>query len=334
MSDLSRQPPRTGVTVGLWALLGAMTVAAFMVGRFSAPGPETTTVERATFRGAALTSPFLEGPGTENGDPTMVRTRQRVQAHISDRRAADPTLRVSVYARDLDTGAWFGIDDRDRFIPGSLTKVVVLIRALQLEEEEGGLLNREVLFPGPHATTGEDSMAGAPDSLRLRPGGIYPVSDLLRRMMVYSDNYSYELVLGLVASEGIPHMLYELSAEQSVENGRFYFDARTVAVLLRSLYHRSFLGRRHSEMALRLLAETRYSEGLRRFLPPDATVASKYGFIDVQTDGEAHRELHECGIIYRPPSPYVLCVMTSTDRPGTVALDEVIGEISRMVWAQ
>lgn len=334
MSDQSRPIVFTGQTVRLWAVVGSVTVGAFLVGRSSARNPEPSTVERASFRGAALTSPFLESPGTENGDPAMVRTRRRVDAYISDQRRLDSTLRVSVYARDLDTGAWFGIDDRDRFAPASLTKVVVLIRALQVEEEEGGLLEREVLFAGPETMTGGDSMVGAPDSVRLSPGQAYTVLDLLRRMIIYSDNYSYELLLGVVASEGIPHMLYELSAEQSVEGGRFYFDAHTVAVLLRSLYHRSFLGRRHSEMALQLLSESRYSEGLRRFLPPDAVVASKHGFFNASTDGLLHRELHECGIVYRPPSPYVLCVMTSTDRGGAGELQSIIGDISRIVWVQ
>ena len=179
---------------------------------------------------------------------------------------------------------------------------------------------------------GDDTMEGAPDSLRLQAGESYPVRELLRRMVVYSDNFSYQLLLESGGSEGIPKMLYDLSAEQSVRDGRFYFDAHTVPVLLRSLYNSSFLSRRHSEMALRLLTESRFRDGIRKDLPPDALVAAKYGFHTSVMDGKPHYELHDCGIVYRPGSPYALCVMTATDRQRPEDLQDIVGEVSRLMW--
>ena len=317
------------------AVAGVLVFVAFGVGRFSAGGrPPALAVERAVFRAAGLTSPYLEAQGAENADPSLLRTRSSVLAYIAERRSIDPTLRVSVYVRDLDNGPWIGIDDRALYLPASLTKVVVLIRTLQREEEEGGVLDHEIVFPGAESMAGDDTMLGAPDSLRLEAGEHYSIRDLLGRMIEYSDNHAYELVLQGAGRDGVSRMLYDLSADQSVEDGKVYFDAHTVATLLRSLYYRSFLSRRHSELALELLTRSRFSEGLRRYLPPDALVASKYGFYDSIVDGRPQRELHECGIVYRPRSPYVMCVMTATGRARHEELGDIIGRISRIVWAQ
>lgn len=318
-----------------WMFVGALVVLAFLVGRrFSPESSLPDATERSVFRSAVLTSPYLEAPGTENADANLARAREELVSFLEARRRDDPTLRVSVYARDLDNGPWIGIDERARYIPSSLTKVVVLIHTLQREEEEPGLLDREILFPGAERMIGEDTMLDAPDSLRLQAGKRYTVLDLLQRMITYSDNYAYQLLLESSGGEGIPKMLYDLNADQSLEDGRFYFDARTVAALLRSLYNSSYLSRRHSELALRLLTESRFHDGLRRSLPPEAVVASKFGFHTSETDGQTHRELHECGIVYRPRSPYVVCVMTATDRGTPEDLQRLVGEVSRILWTR
>lgn len=324
-----------GRTSWPWVLVGALVVLAFMAGRRStAPEPLPDATERSVFRGAVLTSPYLEAPGTENADASLARARVEIASFIDARRRGDPTLQVSVYARDLDNGPWIGIDERARYLPASLTKVVVLIHTLQREEDEPGLLDSELLFPGADRMIGDDTMLDAPDSLRLQAGARYTVRDLLRRMIAYSDNYAYQLLLESSGGQGIPKMLYDLNAEQSLENGRFYFDARTVATLLRSLYNSSYLSRRHSELALRLLTESRFRDGLRRSLPEEAVVASKYGFHTAETEGRLHHEFHECGIVYRPRSPYVVCVMTATDQGTPEALQDVVGEVSRILWAR
>jgi beta-lactamase class A len=324
-----------GRTSWPWVLVGALLVLAFIAGRRSTtPEHLPDATERSVFRGAVLTSPYLEAPGKENADASLARARVDIASFIDARRRDDPTLRVSVYARDLDNGPWIGIDERARYLPASLTKVVVLIHTLQREEEEPGLLDSQILFPGADRMIGDDTMLDAPDSLRLRAGARYTVRDLLRRMIAYSDNHAYQLLLESSGGQGIPKMLYDLNAEQSLENGRFYFDARTVATLLRSLYNSSYLSRRHSELALRLLTESRFHDGLRRSLPAEAVVASKFGFHTAETEGRLHHELHECGIVYRPRSPYVVCVMTATDQGTPEALQEVVGEVSRILWVR
>lgn len=318
-----------------WALLGALVPTAFLIGRLSTVRSATPpVVERSEFRGAVLTSPYIEAAGTENADPSLARARQSMVDYVRERQLDDPTLRVSIYARDLNSGSWIGINDRALFLPSSLTKVAVLMRVLQLEEDTPGFLDSEVVFPGSEAMVGDDTMRGAPDSLRLQAGQAYTVRHLLQRMIVYSDNHAFELLVGQGGGEGISRMLYDLSAEQYLEDGRVYYDARTVAALFRSLYNSSLLSRRHSEYALQLLTESTFREGLRRHLPPEAVVASKFGFHTSMAEGVHHLELHDCGIVYRLRSPYVVCVMTRTERGDAEGQQRIVGDISRILWAR
>ena len=318
-----------------WTSTGVLAVAAFATGRVSIQEASLPAVrERSVFRSAVLTSAYLEPEGSENSDALLLRARTAISDHIRERQAADTTLRVSVYARDLDNGPWIGINDRDLYIPSSLTKLVVLTRLLQLEELQPGLLDSEIRFPGSEMMRAEDTMAEAPDSLRLQADQSYSVRELARRMIVYSDNYAYQLVAQAGAGEGISRLLYDLSADQTLEDERLYYDAHTVATVLRALYHRSLISGPRSEFALDLLSKSRYSNGLRRYLPPEALVASKFGFYEDLGPTGYTRQFHECGIVYRPPAPYVVCVLTASDQATPVALQEIVAHVSRILWAR
>jgi len=132
--------------LGGWVLVVLLASGAFFVGRSSGEGRPVEAVERSVFRGALLTNPYSEPRGVENGDPWLVKARRSASESIADRQRVDPTLRVSLYARDLDNGSWVGIRDRALFYPSSLTKVAVLIRTLVREEEAPGTLDRQLLF--------------------------------------------------------------------------------------------------------------------------------------------------------------------------------------------
>jgi len=60
------------------------------------------------------------------------------------------------------------------------------------------------------------------------------------------------------------------------------------------------------------LSKTTFVGGLVAGLPTGLTVSHKFGEY-VAADGNdqiTSIELHDCGIVYYPPSPYFICVMT------------------------
>ena len=64
-----------------------------------------------------------------------------------------------------------------------------------------------------------------------------------------------------------------------------------------------------SEKALEILGSTQFDFGIEGGVPEGVTVANKFG----ERTLEDQRQLHDCGIIYAPKGPYLLCIMTRAD---------------------
>ena len=81
-----------------------------------------------------------------------------------------------------------------------------------------------------------------------------------------------------------------------------------------------------SEKLLSILSKTEYKGGLVAGVPDNIIVSHKFG---ERVIGDVY-QLHDCGIVYYPNNPYLLCVMTK----GTefTKLEKVIQDISGMVY--
>ena len=289
--------------------------------------------ERQTNRLSRLTSPFLECLGELNADPGLVRVRATLVRQIRDAEEADSTLRVSVYVRDLFNGPWIGIDERAAdFEPASLWKVPLMMYVLSQAEADPALLERELTFPGPEHMHRANSMIGAPTSLHLRTGEKYTYRDLLMRMIAFSDNYAEELLLTGISKTDVDQLLQSINAEDTYMQGRPYVTARTYAALFRVLYNSTLFSRPTSEYALGLLTQSFLKGGVRKYIPGDVKVASKFGVHDYAEAGARNVQFHECGIVYHAESPYVVCIMTKSKTASVEELTELVAVISRSVW--
>ncbi len=70
-------------------------------------------------------------------------------------------------------------------------------------------------------------------------------------------------------------------------------------------------------------------------VPSTVDVAHKFGertTLASDTESTETKQLHDCGIVYFPENPYLLCVMTrGTDFK---VLEGIISDISRMVYEE
>lgn len=97
------------------------------------------------------------------------------------------------------------------------------------------------------------------------------------------------------------------------------------------LYNSSFFDTKESsEQALELLSQSTFDKGLVAGVPKGTVVAHKFGERSDFTDGI--RQLHDCGIVYFPGSPYLLCVMTRGRDMNMLA--QTISSISKMVYQE
>lgn len=235
---------------------------------------------------------------------------------------------VTVYFRDLQNGPIFGINEQEHFAPASLLKVPILIALLKYAEEHPQVLEENISL-GDTIPEGQNEFD--PEKT-LEPKKIYTVEEVLRRMIVYSDNSSKELLRNYLEgiSPGIIDQTFiDLGISLKNTDGSQFIVVKSYASLFRSLFNASYLNRSMAQKALSLLSVTEFDDGIVAGTPKNITVAHKFGFLDI---AENQRQLHDCGIVYEPQTPYLLCIMTrGKDAPTLIS---IISKISESVYAE
>lgn len=234
---------------------------------------------------------------------------------------------ISVYFRDLNNGLHFEIGKDKQFYPASLVKVPLLIAILKQTETNRALLSTKITYDDPSLESHEN----IEETDKLILGKSYTVDDLLKRMMKYSDNISYLLLVSKVANPDVLIRTYtDLSLPNPYKNDTNNLELSTeqFATFFRILYNASYLRKAMSEKALELIDATDFKLGIEEGVPSNVKVAHKFGYL--KSDGV--RLFHDCGIVYYPNHPYLLCVMTKAS--DKEPYDPTIGELSRFVFQE
>jgi len=236
----------------------------------------------------------------------------------------------AVYFRSLNNGIGFGINEREGFFPASLLKTPLMMAYYKLVESDPNLLTRKLTFLDSDYPASNRPRQEFPPRESLRPGKAYTVDDLIRRMIVYSDNSAAVLLSKNIDLEFLRDTYYRLNVPSDVLDD---FDGtisiRDYSRFFRVLYNASYLTSEFSERALKLMTAAEFKEGIAAGLPPGIVVAHKFG---ETSDPKTGQELHECGIVYYTENPYLLCVMTRGQDTAKLAL--TIADISRLSYGE
>lgn len=258
--------------------------------------------------------PFIEVPLSKN----------KINALIADKIRDGIVTGVSVYYRQMNNGTWFGINENEKFKPASMLKVAILISALKQAEAAPELLDKKITVDKIVFPTPEDEAVQDP----LQEGGAYPFSELLRRMIRYSDNNALILVSRYLDDRINRSMFTDLgiALPDASEKTDLYISVKDYSRFFRVMFNASYLNRQSSETALKMLSDTTFATGLLAGVKPGTRVAHKFG----RTPFDQYLQLHDCGIVYYPNNPYLLCIMTRGNDYSK--MEELIGNISRMVY--
>lgn len=296
-----------------------------ITGRAAAP------VEKRIGRGDGMTDPLLMcDTSPDSPENAAIRSFKKiVTGAIKRETEAKWITSAGVYYRDLSNGRWFALGANEVFEPASLMKVPILISILRDADRNPDILKRRVRFNTPQDLTSLQKIK-PPDLMK--PGNFYSVDDLLFRMIAYSDNNATYLLEDIVN----PLTREELFSDLNVESPYRYPD-KTVYVsvdkyasFFRVLYNSSYLSEQMSEKAMKYLAASTFKEGLVAGVPTDVVVAHKFG---ERGDNQDHNKyLSDCGIVYFPRHPYLLCVMTKG--PNFETLDDAVRDISATVFRE
>ncbi len=232
---------------------------------------------------------------------------------------------VAIYFRDLNNGPTFGVDDQKEFFPASLLKVPVMMAYYHLAEQNPDVLRMEI----QHVA---DKDFGITPTIvpreRVEIGQVYTVEELIRRMIVFSDNQALVLLTERLPLKEMQSLFSMLGVGDDVLiDGNSKLTVKEYAGFFRILFNSSYLSRTSSEKALALLSTTDYHDALPAGVPEDVIVSHKFGEAGT---GTHERQLHDCGIVYFPDHPYLACIMTRGENVET--LKTTIRDISKFIY--
>jgi len=240
---------------------------------------------------------------------------------------------VAVFFRDLENGPTFGINDHEKFIPASLLKVPVMFTYFKLAEEDPSILENKLEYKTALSELLPPQTGASEHKLEL--GRTYKVDNLIFRMIAYSDNGANLLLLEhLKRLSPDRDLLTETFTELGMINLKGDIEAealsaKTYASFFRLMYNSSYLSKEFSEKGLKYLSQSDYKQGIRGGIPGNISVANKFGERQISED---RVQLHDCGIIYYPENPYLLCVMTKGN--DFEELSDTIRSVSGAVWEE
>jgi beta-lactamase class A len=333
-SDRRREPqPSGGGRVAAFGIAGALL---FGLGVFAGvsvvtDGEHRRCAERYTY----VNTTFACGVQPLLGKGGYLGLRQRLAAHGDAEVAAGRASAVAVFFRDLRNGPTFGINELAAFAPASLLKLPLVFAYLNGEESVPGFIERTVAYGG-----GLNAPAQTiPPAESVQAGRDYEIQTLLRNTLVYSDNLSYLILRQYIRDtqdgEALVQQTYrELGIIPPEGMTDHTVSVHGYASLFRQLYNATYLRPDLSELALSWLARSQFDDALVAGVPAGVVVAHKFGervATDTET-GNRLAEFHDCGIVYYPENPYVLCVMTRGTELGTLV--ELVRGISKQVYEE
>ncbi len=278
-----------------------------------------------------LISPLLLC-GESKASYESTQMTKEVSSYINTKIDTDGIKNISFYFRDLNNSKWTGVNEDDQYTPASLMKIPIMIAVYRRAETDPTILSKEIYFDGSFDLNKVESIKPAKE---IEQGKSYSVSELIKYMISYSDNNATTLLLKLVSPRDMSKIFQDLglpSPDGTSVGTIDYMSARNYAHIFRVLYNATYLSQEYSLKALELLLTPDFAEGLIAGIPTGMRLANKFGERTVYDSQGApvYSELHDCGIVYYPNSPYLVCVMTKGS--NFVALENVIKDISKIVY--
>lgn len=254
----------------------------------------------------------------------LMNTKQKLISIIDKYKSIGDIETASVYLREYNHNEWMSINETEKYDPGSLFKVPVLITILKMNEINPGFLNKSV----PYSKSFNTGKNVAFPSKTITLGQSYTIKELLTYMIKYSDNNATILLENNMDSKVLQKMFKDMNLEvPNVYATQFKFTVKEYSYFMRAIYNAGYLNVEDSEFAGQLLSQCDFKEGIVKGLPANTRIAHKFG----ESGNQTQKQLHESAIVYLNSKPYLLTIMTrGTDNKK---LSQLLGELSQVVYS-
>lgn len=311
-------------------LLGIFVEKNFLVQKTkveSTKNQEADLSEEVRLGGYKYINPLLECEYGKNiGGQEFGALENELKSLIKRNTDNGSIIQASIYYRDLKIGPWIGINEKESFSPSSLLKLPVMMAYYKLAETNPNILSKRLVFK--KSNTVLEQAIRPTESMEV--GREYSIEEIIERMMIYSDNEALVLLEENIDNSLIDRITLDLGIETpNATTPIDFMSVKSYASLFRILYNASYLNKEMSEKALDVLSRVKFKKGMVGALPSELTISHKFGERELPS---GVKQLHDCGIVYYPSRPYLLCVMTrGTDLDQ---MGKVISDISNLTYQE
>jgi len=222
----------------------------------------------------------------------------------------------AIYFEYLPTGTTIGINEDHNFTAESLLKIPVVMAYLHKKERLGIKVDPTVkLLPSElNSKFGDLYKKGAGYQINL--------SDAVKLAIQKSDNTASLVLADQISNDDFQFVYDGLDIPEMVEGKTPIITAQEYSSVLKALYFGSVLSNDDSQYILSLMTNTDFHDLLPSGVPKDVPIAHKIGLVD----GEIYED---CGIVYYPNRPYILCMVSKSDQKTA---RQRMHDISKMVY--
>lgn len=231
----------------------------------------------------------------------FIELRQQLKAELKEY-GTD----FSLYFQYLPTGVSIGINDKVEYNPASLIKVPMVMSYYKQMENSGISSDRIV-------TIQEDDIDKSYGSLWKKGVGYkITLSEVVKLMLEDSDNTATFILNKQIKSIDFEDVYTNLDLEYA-DQGKYIVTAFGYTSILKSLYYASIINKEHSQLILSYLTRAKDNDKLPAGISKNIVIAHKIG-IDKNTN-----TYQDCGIVYVPKRPYVLCMISKGEEDISTA---------------
>jgi beta-lactamase class A len=257
----------------------------------------------------------------ENND-----AKNKTNALIQQQKTADLLNVSGIYFQDLENGHWFGINEDTKFLVGKTLKLPIMIAYFKAAEANPAILKKIIVYH----TQNDDP--NAENQIDLQNGESYPIEEIIKDMVIDDSDSAANILLDNIDKQAIDQVYSDLGIDfKEDKTSNDYISAKQNTLFYRILYNATYLNREDSEKVLEILSQSDIGSGATRYIPKGIDVAHRHPPIQETTQNNIQTvQTGDCGIVYYPGHPYLLCVMAVAKNKDQ--LENFLGKVGEFVY--
>ncbi len=229
--------------------------------------------------------------------------------------------KVGLYFEYLPSGVSIGINEKQEFRLASLAKVPTIM-AIYKQIALGNLKRTDTFTINQNhidKTFGTSWKKGA--------GATISVDEAIKFTLIESDNTTHNLLLAHLLPGALNDVYDSFDIAYSSIGNFPAISAKNYSSILRSLYLAAYLPKAFSNEILSTLTQTIFKDKIPAGVPETIPIAHKIGVVEKIDPKDSF--FTDCGIIYVPKRPYILCIIVNGSNQNA---QTYMKEISSIVY--